>query len=74
MELGNRLFAMFPKMCLMRSYIDSGSDIGLAQKTKKFSQKHSRNRRPTTANKISDQYRRVTTRCGTKASLTPEKG
>ena len=43
------------------------------QKTKKFSQKHYRNRKPTTAKKISDKFGRVTTRRGTKASQTPER-
>jgi len=73
MELGNRLFAMFPKMRLMRGYIRSGNYVGLAQKTKKFSQKPYRNRRPTTVKKVSDKYGRVTTRRGMKASQTQER-
>jgi hypothetical protein len=48
MELGNRLFAMFPKMRSLKGYIRSGTYVGLAQKTKKFSQKYYRNMRKTT--------------------------
>ena len=34
MELGNRLFAMFPKMRSLKGYIRSGTYVGLAQKNK----------------------------------------